>query len=154
MESGCYVWLSYVFFPLLSRLRSQSRKQCPPLGQGELRDRVKWKEPGGRLEFHPARLRRLLLLWSLASSLIELRCFLRPRPTDPNGSKLLTQPLSLGLTCMTNSLVFHALDGFTSLMCLNAEFEVLPKILIRTMRFIPVRVSGVSLLSQAWWWSC
>ena len=71
--------------------------------------------------------------------------------TDPNGSKVLTQPLSLGLTCMTHSLVFHALDGFTFQMCVNAECEVPPKTLIRTMSFIPVRVSGVSLLSQAWW---
>ena len=98
--------------------------------------------------------RRLQRLWSLASSLIELRCFLRPRPTDSNGSKVLTQPLSLGLTCMTYSLVLHALDGFKFLTCVNAEFEVLQKTLIRTMSFIPVRVSGVSLLSQAWWWSC
>jgi len=52
---------------------------------------------------------------------------------------------------MTYSLVLHALDGFKFLTCVNAEFEVLQKTLIRTMSFIPVRVSGVSLLSQAWW---
>ena len=60
-------------------------------------------------------------------------------PTDPNGSKVLTQHLSSGLSCMTYSLVFQALDGFTFLMSLNVEFEVPHTTLIRTMGFIPVR---------------
>ena len=76
---------------------------------------------------------------------------MRPRLTDPNASKVLTQPLSLGLTCMTHSLVFLALDGFTFLMSVNAKFEELPPTLIITMSFIPVGVLGVSLLSQARW---
>jgi hypothetical protein len=45
--------------------------------------------------------------------------------TDLNRSKVLTQPLPLGLTCMTHSLVFHALDGFTFLICGNSKFELL-----------------------------
>ena len=52
---------------------------------------------------------------------------------------------------MTHSLVFHALDGFTFLMSVNAKFEELPPTLIITMSFIPVGVLGVSLLSQARW---
>jgi len=39
---------------------------------------------------------------------------------------VLTQPLSLGLTCMTHSLVFHALDGFMFLMSVNVECEERP----------------------------
>ena len=60
--------------------------------------------------------------------------------TDLNRNKVLTQPISFGLTCMTHSLMSHALDGFTFLMCVNSEFEVLPPTLTKTMRFIPVRV--------------
>ena len=81
----------------------------------------------------------------------RIKMFLETTPHRPNGSKVLTQPLSLGLTCMTHSLVFHALDGFTFLMFVNTEFEVLTPTLIRTMSFLPVRVSGVSLLLQTWW---
>lgn len=59
---------------------------------------------------------------------------------------MLTQPLSLDLAFHDHSLVFHVIDAFTYFVPVSAEFEVLSKILIRTMHSTPMRVSAVSLL--------
>jgi len=129
------------YFPVCQGSVLNYKKQCPPLVQGELKGRERWKGARKAIGAFPGETSPPTTTVILRIVTDRLEMFLETSMlTDLNRNKVLTQPISFGLTCMTHSLMSHALDGFTFLMCVNSEFEVLPPTLTKTMRFIPVRV--------------